>query len=313
MRKNGFPSIFLLPVLGCIIFLSACESTLTIDLPLEPVRIVALCNFTTDRPFQVTVSKSKALSDDSDFEYPSEATVAIYKDSVLLEYLHFVSATDGGIPYWIGSSNPEPGIRYELRVSVPGIPDVYAESFLPQPVSLLPINVDNLSLKPIFIDSLHKEYYVPIELHIPPFLQNNQYYSMRIYHEIEDIETVDGNTVVVSRHFENTNLFPNKITSSFLHPIYDNSYLVDHKYWGVNNFSLPLQLLIPYRIDTQRPTKVYIEWRTVTEDYYRYYFSVSRQSPDIPFSEPAAVYNNVRDGYGNFSGYSVYRDSITLR
>ena len=55
-----------------------------------------------------------------------------------------------------------------------------------------------------------------------------------------------------------------------------------------------------------------MEWRTLSEEFYKYHLSVDRQGNNLPLSDPDAVYNNVSGGYGNFSGYSVRVDTIEL-
>jgi hypothetical protein len=61
------------------------------------------------------------------------------------------------------------------------------------------------------------------------------------------------------------------------------------------------------------PSKLLIEWRTLSEEFYRYHLSLSRQGNlALPFNDPDAVYNNVSGGFGNFSGYSVVYYEVSL-
>ena len=52
--------------------------------------------------------------------------------------------------------------------------------------------------------------------------------------------------------------------------------------------------------------KVYVELRTITQEYYKYHSSLARQLivRQDPFAEPVTIYNNIEGGYGNFSGFS---------
>lgn len=57
-----------------------------------------------------------------------------------------------------------------------------------------------------------------------------------------------------------------------------------------------------------------LEMRTVTEDYFKYLYSIRENNENIsnPFSLPTTTFTNINNGYGLFSGYSVYRDSLEI-
>lgn len=59
---------------------------------------------------------------------------------------------------------------------------------------------------------------------------------------------------------------------------------------------------------------IYIELRTVTEDYFKYHRSVSLnvQSSSSPFTLPTLTYTNFSNGYGLFSIYATQLDSIAF-
>ena len=61
--------------------------------------------------------------------------------------------------------------------------------------------------------------------------------------------------------------------------------------------------------------KLFLELRSVTEEYYRYFAGLSRQkqSSDSPFSEPVIIYDNIDGGLGIFAGYNSSVDSLYLQ
>ncbi|MFN4256749.1 MAG: DUF4249 family protein, partial [Saprospiraceae bacterium] len=82
--------------------------------------------------------------------------------------------------------------------------------------------------------------------------------------------------------------------------------------WSDNDPTLSLDAIIPFQPGRERPTHLFVEWRTLSEEFYRYHLSLARQGGNLPLSDPDAVFNNVNNGYGNFSGYSVGHDTLLL-
>jgi len=57
-----------------------------------------------------------------------------------------------------------------------------------------------------------------------------------------------------------------------------------------------------------------IELFSISKDIYMYLltFQAQQETEESPFAEPVMVYNNIKDGYGIFAGFSVYKDSILI-
>ena len=60
--------------------------------------------------------------------------------------------------------------------------------------------------------------------------------------------------------------------------------------------------------------QIFAELRTVSEEYYLYYSTFSRQQnqSDGPFNDPIVIFNNVENGHGYFAGYNFTQDSVSL-
>ena len=76
-----------------------CVREVDIDLPVQPVKIVALSHFTPGQPFRVEVSLSQALTDAGDPAIPFSADVAIALEGKFLDKLYRVS-DNGQRIYW---------------------------------------------------------------------------------------------------------------------------------------------------------------------------------------------------------------------
>jgi hypothetical protein len=60
---------------------------------------------------------------------------------------------------------------------------------------------------------------------------------------------------------------------------------------------------------------MFAELRTVSEEYYLYYNSLSRQRTgnNGPFADPVMIYGNVENGQGIFAGYNASVDSVAIQ
>ena len=147
---------------------------------------------------------------------------------------------------------------------------------------------------------------IPLVLKLKDLPAEKRYFAFYLKH---DIEVSDGSV------YEglSTNYTADGRTLSLLHDIAEPAVLINEKFWSDNRDSLVLNAVIPYSPgDNEKPSRLYVEWRTLSEEFYKYHLSVDRQGNNLPLSDPDAVYNNVAGGYGNFSGYSVQVDTMIL-
>jgi len=89
----------------------------------------------------------------------------------------------------------------------------------------------------------------------------------------------------------------------------DHSILSEDKYLSFTTSFLPSA-----DIDDLLSGFLYLNLRTVTEDYYIYNKSLSQlaESNQNPFTLPTTTFTNISNGYGLFSAYSSIIDSIII-
>jgi hypothetical protein len=112
--------------------------------------------------------------------------------------------------------------------------------------------------------------------------------------------------------YESTKFLADGRTLALVYDTPEKVVLVNENFWSDDKKVLALDALIPFNPSEQRPRHLYVEWRTLSEEFYRYHLSVARQGNNLPLNDPDALYNNVTGGYGNFSGYSFVTDTISL-
>lgn len=302
-------AIFLLLVVSC--FSGRCVRETTIDLPVQSPKIVALSHFTTGEPIQVEVSLSQALTDAGDPTIPFNADVSIAVNGNFLDKLFRVT-DDGGRIYWESRDLVQPNVGYTLAVRIAGIDPVEAASSAPYPAKLAGVRIDTAGLRLIDLSDGQKALRVPLEISLSKLPANNRYFAFGLRHEIEVFELVNGEPVPDEYYEASTKFLADGRTLALVYDTPEKVVLINENYWNDNQETLSIDALIPFNPAYERPTRIFLEWRTLSTEFYRYHLSLARQGNNLPLNDPDALYNNIVGGYGNFSGYSVTNDSLVL-
>lgn len=302
------------PLLYLLAFMSLhCAREVSIDLPEEETKVVAICHFTTGQHFQVNISLSQAVNDGSSPVYPKDLTASILAEGQFFDWLQREKG-DGNNYYWRNIQNklPQPGVKYGLVVSVPGYPIVEATSSIPVHYPVEPVHI---SREDLVIDTLANgsaELRIPLELRLQQLPPTGRYFAFYLNHDTNVYESFDPPVIDEQIEQQPTNFLADGRTISLLHNIPEPVVLINENYWADDRRTLYLTARIPFDLKTERPVRLYITWRTLSEDFYKYHLSISRQGGSQPISDPDAVYNNINGGLGNFSGYAVSVDTVDI-
>ncbi len=299
-------------LLVCL-FSLRCAREVVIDLPEEPPKLVAICHFTDGQHFKVKISFSRSVNDASPPEYLQAVDATLSVGGQFFDRLKPDTTVKGKISYWESNKNQiaQTGVEYAFSARLPGYPTIQSASIIPAQVKLDPIVIGSGDLTIKALADGTSELQIPIELRLSNLPDKGHYFAFNIDHLTEVYE--DGPTPPALYSVEGrTNFLTDGRTFSLLHDIPEPVVLINENYWADDRRALYLIARIPFDPTTERPRRLYIEWRTLSEDFYRYHLSLSRQSSNLPFSDPDAVYNNIEGGYGNFSGYSVSIDTVLI-
>jgi len=294
-----------------IALLVRCAREVTIELPGEPAKIVAIGYFTEGGTFQVSLSFSQPIGATTPPDIPQKAEVSIAANGQFYDRL-FKEIDDDGEIVWGGNDIVKPSTPYSLLVTVPGYPAVVANSSVPSYTKLNRISLNPNEFKIQTLSDGRNALVVPLALQLATAVPANPYFAFNLTHEVEVFEIVEGIPVPDYSYETATFFLTDGPTLSLLHNISEPVVLVNEKYWSEDRRTLYLNAYIPYKPETDKPRRIFIEWRTLSEEFYRYHLSVARQGSNLPLNDPDAVFNNVQGGYGNFSGYSVAVDTIEI-
>ncbi|TAK50506.1 MAG: DUF4249 domain-containing protein [Saprospiraceae bacterium] len=294
------------------LMLFSCEEPIDFELSQEQ-RLVVISNFSDQKVLEVFVSKTKSVLSNEAISYRTDATVMVFSGNELLEVLELVTGDDGRPPFYRTTQlTPQPGIVYTIKVSVPGFEPVTATSSVPIAVPIQSVNFSNTSDE----DSNHDvavNFNVVVDFQDPPGEKN--YYHLVFYQELTSyLLNSEGDTLMGNR-FLNTPLSvqssdPNMPAIKY----FDNrSFLLKDDTFDGQHVSLPFKGNYTYSLTSSIPGNFFIELRTVTEDYYLYHSTLTRQvNSGNPLSDGVVIYDNIVNGEGIFAGYSSNTNSFSL-
>jgi len=297
------------------IFASSCEEPVDLDIAVLPAQIVVNSNFVPGQPFRVSVTKSKNVLSTEPAEYVNDAEVRIFSSQGQeLDKLQLKPFQESF--YESRNLQPENGKGYRLEVKVPGFTEIIAEDIVPFAVALETIEMDTIET---FGEVEERIYKVEINVGFTDPIGAQDYYHLSLYNQIEDAEdegfTMNGFDGIVGE----SNLVPlmplesDEHNPSVTFHYEDGGILFTDEDFEGQKAGLKFYSLISLN-NVDKMGKVVGVLRTVSKAYYLYQTSLSRQiaNRDRPFVEPISVYSNIENGLGIFSGYTLYRDSVSI-
>lgn len=273
------------------------------DYSLVKPKIVIQSRLSPDTSFQVQLSMTKSPIDDGHYTLPPDAKVSIVSlssGSVTELYL------ENGL-FVAPQKKPVPGESYSIYVNAPGY-FVEATTSIPQPVEL-DVELSRIyNLRMVESELTAEKMNVTYDLFLAFKTHNHQYFHFSFLQTSSiNVGTASEPEIVNIAYLINPQ-YPGEDGFYEHHETRNgvkNGVLIDaaktESYQGIT-FSF-----VDYTLgDTEELGKLYIEVKTVSEEYYLYHTSLSRQliSRQDPFAEPIPVFNNVQGGSGNFSGFS---------
>lgn len=294
---------------------STCERPVELDLPLPEPKLVIVSNFTNGEELHVRVSKSRSVLDDSPEEYIGDATVELFVDDIFLESLTLVTPqAPRESPYYkTQQTSIQVGVVYNIKVTAPGFEPVMAQSSIPPRVNLRDFTISDLQIheggQP---GSLIYSYRVGVSFDDP--IKQVNYYHLNFYQQVQDCLFVGGDTLILRNYLQPV-VFSNNNSNNYLQAYFGGGVLIQDTPFDGQTISLNFPMSVEIFPENQKLGKIYAELRAVSEDYYLFHNSLSRQqnagNGGTP-SEPIFIYNNIENGHGIFAGYSQTLDSLMV-
>jgi hypothetical protein len=300
------------PILFLTVLLYGCLEPVELPQLEGDAKLVVNSNFTNDQHFLVRVTRSKNIQDASNIIFVNNATVGIYENGELLEVLNWFppDAVDSFPSYRSLQVKASFGVEYEIRASAPGFETVTSTGKVPFPTEISDTSLEDNGSDP-------SPSFVWMSLGIDDNPTEDNFYHILVYQLADELVEPAGGG---SKDFE-TRLFgplkmfifdPNAPVSFFIN---NRGALVNDRTFNGEDKKLTFRVDFDKLRNQNDNGRIIVELRSVTEDYYDYLLSIKRQydRSTNPLSEPAIDFTNIENGYGIFTGFSVSRDTISLR
>ncbi|TDH21280.1 DUF4249 domain-containing protein [Segetibacter sp. 3557_3] len=296
-----------------ITFVFACEKTVTVDVPVEPRKLVLNGLIRNTTAFRVTVSQSAGILDftTTDSFRLKTALVQLYENDVLRDTLVYDSTSE--VYTTRRNVTARQGNKYKLVVAAPDFSPAEAETRSPLPTPIISVRRTPNAKKDADGNSLDEVRIVfkddPLKTNFYLFRFRRPVSSGNLTPAYNGIGCMRSSDVDIERRNNNDPVdSDNCINQQF--------FMTDVNFAGrekevvlfINHADLQ-----PYVTQlTNRAYRPFFELQSITEDHYKYLRSyyTYRDADGNPFAEPVLVYNNVINGYGIFAAFDVARDSI---
>lgn len=291
---------------------SRCAREVYIDLPEEAAKVVLVGGFEPDSVFKVHLTLSQPVFNDDGPGRPNTPEVVVTTQERFYDRLKMEVVN--GDTIWVGKKKALAVTPYALTVRADGFPVANASSMAPMPVLLEPIKVDKADYEIVVLNEKLSGLRIPLALTLAADpLPENPYFAFNIRHETAVYENLpNGQQRFDYDYQENSGFVTDGRTFALLNKTPEPVTLIHANYWRDKRKTLFLDVVIPFKPENERPRRIFIEWRTLSTEFYNYHLSLSRQGGNLPLSDPDALYNNVENGYGNFSGFSKVIQTIEL-
>ena len=274
---------------AALLTFTACETVVEFDLDSAP-QLTIISQLTPDEEQRVYVYATQSPSDSSTFYTPENLVVGVTEvesdSTISLE----VGQDNNKTFYRIPEGFLKAGHEYTIMAFAPGFEIVQARTKIPKPSTISNLTIKNVIIEQSDVHVNKKIIHYRLSFDIDHF-ESNRYYHLIFYNAYEGknnfflLEPESSDEIPFIRHYEYGVL----IDEHDLEP------------------GAPLTFdFQDYVVNDNKLLRVYVELRTITEGYYKYHSSLTRQLiiRQDPFAEPVTIFNNIEGGYGNFSGFS---------
>lgn len=303
--------IFLIP--AAFLFMAVtCERPVEIAVPRQEPELVLISNFTSGEELRAQVSLTRGINESLRADYLTNANVRLLADEQFLQRLAFTQE-QGTAPYYTTLNfEAEIGQTYFLQVDVPGYDRLIASATLPEPTALRELELSNVRTTPL-ADSL-RQYDFTLNMNFQDTPGERNYYHLKIFQQFEKFSILRNDTIISDTSTREL-LFRPQENNNFQVAHYEGGLLLEDTPFdgAIKHFKLPLSVQVS--TNEELPGKIFAELRTVSEPYYLFYSSISRQrlAPTSPVAEPIIIYNHVENGNGVFAAYTQMTDSVAIR
>lgn len=304
-----------LVIFGSLLFMGAtCERPVELSLGDPSPQLVISSDFTAGQNVLVTVTETQNILETPEVRFVDDATVEVFQEDELLETLTYIPQTNRLPPKYVSNDfKPQEGNTYTLKASAPGFEPIMAQSYVPYPVDIKQLLVSDVELV-INGDAQNDKTYsynVALQFEDPGDMVN--YYHLDFFQKVFSFIVLEGDTIIINSSLEPVSFSPQNNSNSFI-AYFRGGVLFEDKNFNGSVITTSFNISVSIDSETQLLGPMVAQLRNVSEHYYDYYNSVSRQQTNgnDPFSPPVFIDSNIENGKGVFAGYNQSIDSTLV-
>lgn len=304
--------LFYTLLLALLLMAVTCERPVEISFPQRGPELVLISTFSPDRALEAQVSLSRDLNAPLGAEYLTNANIKLLEGKQFLQQLSLVRPPAAPPYYTSINFEPQLGATYTLQVDVTGYDRLLASTTLPNPTEIRNLSLSQLRTTSISDSIKLYTFQLNLTFDDPPGEKN--YYHLKIFQQLERFSVLNNDTII-SEISTRELLFPSQQNNNFQVAHYDGGLLFEDLPFDGENKTINLPLSVQVLTNEELPGKILAELRTVSEAYYLFFSSVSRQrlAPTSPVAEPIIIFNHVENGNGVFASFSRRVDSVAIQ
>lgn len=293
-----------------LLMLASCKKDINVEIENIDKLPVVYCEFSSDSIWKVYVGTSGSPVGFG-AAYPSvkNAVVEISANgvsegtfSITEEY--YGSWRGGGVNfdtlhvYYIPGKKPIPGVKYDLKVTVPGIGTVTASDYCVEPVQVFNVVRKDSALL------LNNDYYTNFKFSINDNASVNDYYAINMYF----VDTITNEARQMEFYTNDLSITENLAKSAVDAPGPQGFQVVAPKFSDqlFNGQKKEFSINFADFYNKFPDSKLRIVIRKISAPVYKFESSSEKQQ-DVngnPFAEPVRIISNIKDGLGVFGSFS---------
>lgn len=299
--------IFLIPlILPALLYLSACEKTVDLNVPAEDPKLVVHAYLNPDSTFKVQLNKSVyILEDRQQSRNVLDATIEVFEEGKSLGKME--SNQNGW--YELKDLKPKPGLNYRIEASRPGMETVVANERALVPVSVYDVSVDTIGTGGHGNTEIEISFYLQDEPGEHFYISRGYYNAM-----IKTVNTYTGEEYLHAYNSPVSQPVGDPALESFC---YNGCFsILRDTFFDGKAHKVRLRGSLPiFEGDFELlEESLSVQLYNVSRSYYLYQASLeqNRQSRYDPFAEPTSMYTNIQGGYGVLGAVSISNHDIAI-
>jgi len=305
-----YQNIGTISLIAFTLLFAGCAEDVLIDYQDVPSKLIVQSRLSPDSPFSINISSSLSPVSSTGFGIPDGVQVSLF--DVTGEQGPVINLYQENGLFVAPQSYPIVGHSYKIFVVAQNFETVEATTSIPIPVELDAENSRISNFTMVESEVTQNKMNVSYDLELALKTDTHRYFHFNFVQTTKINVGTAADPIIEDHAYFISPQFPNE---DGFYEHHESGVLIDADLVRVNGKRTLSFAFVDYTLgEIEELGNLLIEVRAITPEYYQYFTSLSRQliSREDPFAEPIPVYNNVRDGGGNFSGFSSLVYEVTI-